>query len=477
MSPFILYIFLLFNFTINIMVFPFKQALEHKNGDLTPDKEAYNGTNFAIDYFDTKLYTQIKIGNPYQEVKVLLAGALCAFKIGQSKYCINLDEYKSYYNRNKSSDFTYTPKYSHEDWEFNDTIGSTAEDTLYTYTDLNLKNEIKFKNVGFYLGSDTNDKLCGIIGLEKDNFVCNRTYNIVKDCKDKKYINNRKFMLKYNTINEGLYIIGSEFKDVIDNYDENKTSTIKLIAGTGIYKFKFKINKVQIIGDENVTIDTNIEGIINNDFSFIILGSQYFNNYSHYFFSKYLENGICTKNTYDYKPELLLSEKYDVIECDKKKFGENDMESLPKLYIYIGDYFSQKKIFFDYKDLFTETKYKYFFNIIFDKNNKYNIDLGKLFLKKYPINFDFENEVIDIYDNYIEKQNDNKGNQNGNNDNNMTLYIILACILVVITGVLGYFLGKYLNKIRKKRANELKDDYEYNESPAEPINRESSLDN
>ena len=149
----------------------------------------------------------------------------------------------------------------------------------------------------------------------------------------------------------------------------------------------------------------------------------------------------------------------------------------PKLYIYIGDYFSQKKIFFDYKDLFTETKYKYFFNIIFDKNNKYNIDLGKLFLKKYPINFDFENEVIDIYDNYIEKQNDNKGNQNGNNDNNMTLYIILACILVVITGVLGYFLGKYLNKIRKKRANELKDDYEYNESPAEPINRESSLDN
>ena len=59
----------------------------------------------------------------------------------------------------------------------------------------------------------------------------------------------------------------------------------------------------------------------------------------------------------------------------------------------------------------------------------------------------------------------------------MTLFIILACILVVITGVLGYFLGKYLNKIRKKRANELKDDYEYNESPAEPINRESSLDN
>ena len=345
MSPFILYIFLLFNFTINIMVFPFKQALEHKNGDLTPDKEAYNGTNFAIDYFDTKLYTQIKIGNPYQEVKVLLAGELCAFKIGKSKNCIYSDEYLSYYNRNKSSDFTYTPKYSHEDWEFNDTIGSTAEDTLYTYTDLKLKNEIKFKNVGFYLGSDTNDKLCGIIGLEKDNFVCNRTYNIVKDCKDKKYINNRKFMLKYNTINEGLYIIGSEFKDVIDNYDENKTSTIKLIAGTGIYKFKFKINKVQIIGDENVTIDTNIEGIINNDFSFIILGSQYFKNYSHYFFSKYLENGICTKNTYDYKPELLLSEKYEVIECDKKKFGENDMKSLPKLYIYIGDYFSQKKFF------------------------------------------------------------------------------------------------------------------------------------
>ena len=44
----------------------------------------------------------------------------------------------------------------------------------------------------------------------------------------------------------------------------------------------------------------------------------------------------------------------------------------------------------------------------------------------------------------------------------MVLYIVIAVALVIITGVVGYFLGKYINKMRKKRANELVDDYDYN---------------
>ena len=201
--------------------------------------------------------------------------------------------------------------------EFNFENGSTAIDTIYTYTDIKLKNEKEFKNIGFYLGSDTNDLLCGIIGLAKDSIICDRMYNLIKDCKDKKYINNRKFMLKYNTINDGLFIIGSEFKDVIDNYDENNIFTTKISKSVTIYRFGFDINKIQL-GNINVTLGINVVGEINNDHFFIILGPQYLKNYSYYFFSKYLENKICIINIYDQDPKLTLSGKYDVIECDKK---------------------------------------------------------------------------------------------------------------------------------------------------------------
>ena len=459
------FFFLLFQFTLNMMVFPFKPAFTKRNGDITMDNPEYNGTHYAIDYFKNQLYTEIKIGNPYQKLKILLSAETCAFKIGKSSNCIYSNEYLSYYNRNLSSDFNYTSLYSGSIHEFNGEKGSTAEDTIYAYTDINLKNEKAFKKVGFYLGSDTNDKLCGIIGLEQDNIICQRIYNIVKDCKSKKYINNRKFMLKYgNTINEGMFIIGSEFKDVIENYNESQTFNMKMTNRVRVYRFGFEMSKAKI-GERNET-DTNIMAEINNDLSFIIVGPQYLTDFNNSFFKEYIEKKICIINIYDNVPSLILSEKYSVIECNKEKFGENDLKNFPKFYFYISNYYEEKKLFFDYTDLFTETKYKYFFNIIFDNSMRTKIDLGKIFLKKYPINFDFDNNILEIYDNFVEKPNKKEGGNdpedpNNPNENKTVIYILIIILLVSVTGVVGYFLGKYLNKIRKKRANELLDDYDY----------------
>ena len=458
-----IFIFLLFKYSLNMMIFPFKQAPENKNGDITIDSPKYNGTHFAIDNFNTKLYTEIKIGNPYQKVKVLLAAEECAFKIGKSKKCIYSDEYLSYYNRNKSNDFTYTPVHTMTDMDFNYEQGSTAEDTIYAYTDMNLQNEIPFKNVGFYLGSDTNDKLCGIIGLEMDNIVCQRIYNIVKDCKNKKYINNYNFILKYNSLNEGLFIIGSEFKDVIDNYDENKTFTAQMTSRVGVYRYGFDISKIILSGTKKVTMDTDVSGEIYNDNYFIVAGAKHLKSYRDAFFEEYLGKKICFINKYDNNPELTMSEKYSIIECNKGKFGDNDFKKFPNFEMYLGNYFEEKKFVFDYKDLFTETKYKYFFNIIFEDINRTKFELGKIFLKKYPINFNFENnkKVIEIYDVLFQYPDYNTEEEGKNEKSNVALYIIIIIVLIGITGVLGYYLGKYLNKMRKKRANELTDDFDY----------------
>ena len=464
-------ILILFRFSLNMIVFPFNQVLINKNGLLTKDSPEYNGTHFATDYFKTKLYTQMKIGNPYQKVKVLLSSETCAIKIGKSKNCVYDDEYLSYYNRNKSKDFTFTPLYSMPDKECYDEIGSTATDTIYAYTDIKLENETQFKKMGFFLGSDTNDKLCGIIGLEMDNIICQRIYNIVKHSKSREYINNYKFLLKYKNIYEGLFIIGAELKDVVENYDDKNNFMTKLSTRVGVYRWGIEITKL-IIGEKNHTIDYSIPAEINNDLSFIVSGSQNFPHFNNSFFMEYFKKGICIINLYDNNPELKISEKYNVIECDKEKFGKNDLIQFPKLYIYIGDYYQNKKFSLDYNDLFTETKYKYFFNIIFDKNPSSKIKLGKIFLKKYPINFNLDSKMIEIYNGYyqedIEENNKNENDiKKNNNANNITvyLYIIIIFFAITITGILGYFLGKYLNKIRKKRANELIDEDEYEYTP------------
>jgi len=461
--------FLLIKISLNMLVFPFKQVNKGKNKDITIDKKEYNGTNYAIDNFETEVITEMKMGDPYQTVKVLLSGDSCAFKIGKSKYCVNSDEYLSYYNRNKSNDFTFTPIYSAKDMDFNNEIGHTAEDTLTAYTDMELKNETIFKNIGFFLGSDTDEKLCGVVGLEKNNIICDRIYNLVNESKKMKYTNNYNFMLKYNnnSNNEGLYIIGGEMKDIIKNYNESNVFNIKLTDRVHIYKFGVEINKVFLGKDANETIDVNIAGEINNDRTFIVVGNKYFDNFSTSFFNKYFQNDVCSVNIYDNDPQLVLSEKYKVIECDKEKFGKKDLKNFPRFYLYLGDYFEERKIYFDGIDLFTETKYKYFFNIIFDNNPQSKIELGKVFLKKYPVNFNYENKLLEIYDNYLEVPSEDGKNPGGDDNqkdkgNIIWIYIMIVVILVAIFGVLGYFLGKYVNKMRKRRANELTDDdYEY----------------
>jgi len=284
-----------------------------------------------------------------------------------------------------------------------------------------------------------------------------------------KYTNNYNFMLKYNnnSNNEGLYIIGGEMKDIIKNYNESNVFNIKLTDRVHIYKFGVEINKVFLGKDANETIDVNIAGEINNDRTFIVVGNKYFDNFSTSFFNKYFQNDVCSVNIYDNDPQLVLSEKYKVIECDKEKFGKNDLKNFPRFYLYLGDYFEERKIYFDGIDLFTETKYKYFFNIIFDNNPQSKIELGKVFLKKYPVNFNYENKLLEIYDNYLEVPSEDGKNPGGDDNpkdkgNIIWIYIIIVVILVAIFGVLGYFLGKYVNKMRKRRANELTDDdYEY----------------
>ena len=459
---------ILCNISLSMIVFPFKPAYENKNGNINKENEEYNSTHFLNDYFNRELYITIKIGNPSQEVKVLLSSKVCGFKIGKTTHCINSKEYLSYYNRNKSNDFNYTKTYSGTFTEFGTERGYTAEDSIYAYTDLNLKNEQKFNKIGFYLGSDTNEELCGIIGFKMDNYAyyCNKINDLIRDFKSINITNNYKWTLKYNSIDEGYYIIGAEMKDLINKYNDKKLLNISSLITLGECPWSFSVKNIKCGKNDNMeVISKNKKCEIENDFSLIMGTNEFYKYINKTFFYDYFQKGFCIKNIW----KRSQVNNYYVIECDKKYFGKNDIINFPNLILVVDE--DQREFVLNYDDLFTEIKHKYFFNVIFNTKKNDTWTLGKIFLKKYMVMFNLDNKMIEIYNNYGEYQSDHNESLNNTSISEISLYICIIIVLFIITTVVAYLLGKNLNKLRKKRVNELlEDNYEYKAKEENEIN-------
>jgi len=461
-------ILILFQISLCIIVFPFKTIKKNQNEYINPEKEEYNYTHFMNDYFKQLNYITIKIGSSPQEIKSILTYQDCGFKIGKSQKCLNETNYLSYYNRNYSSDFNYTNYYPFPIDEF-DKNGNSAEDSIYAYTDLNLQNYKKFQKIGFYLGSDTNDSLCCIIGFKMDNSdkECSKINNIIRSFKSNNIIDNYQWVLQYINKDEGLLVIGANIKDLFSNYEEDKLFITNSNLNSTKYNWGFDIQRV-VSGNDNYIVDNKItRGEIDNDLALIQGSSSYFDYIENNFFKHYFENKICIK----YMWYLNLYFQYFVIECDKKRFSNKDIKNFPKLYL-IG-FNAQAKFEFDGNDLFTETKYKYFFNVIFSIYRLEYWILGKIFLKKYLTIINLEEKTIQVYLGKNITNNEKNMDNSENTQNNILIIIFIMIFLFCIFGLLCFLIGKNINKIRKKKANELTDDdYDYT-----PSNENNTINN
>ena len=99
--------------------------------------------------------------------------------------------------------------------------------------------------------------------------------------------------------------------------------------------------------------------------------------------------------------------------------------------------------------------------------------LGLIFIKKYPVILDDDSKLIKImkinYD--IEDHNEYNNGTGGK----VILIIFLSILLSgIIFGFIGLICGKKIYKVRKKKANELDDNYDYSERKVkEDINNEN----
>ena len=163
---------------------------------------------------------------------------------------------------------------------------------------------------------------------------------------------------------------------------------------------------------------------------------------------------ICKKNTTLYKSDIFI-----IYSCNnEEKFK---IEKFPSLNFNIKS--ENVNFEFTYKDLFKKIDNKYYFFVIF---RNFDIDswcIGKPFYLKYTLVYNGDAKTICFY---------NKNNISVKKGNKELLFklitfkiiiiIILFLVFIFLVIRISYYFGKKLNIIRKRHANELDDNYEYN---------------
>lgn len=448
------------SYILSFIVLPFKTneyIEENKNQEL-------NITEFFTNHFSNKIYTIIEVGTPKKSVPItissnsygLVIGYLCGNNLGLEKSSYN-DKSLSFYRES-------TSKIVYHQYEG----GYFAQDSFSFYNKLktNKENQITVKNISFiYMPEDSGkNNICGIMGLSlKYVNYCEEQRNIISNLNKLNIIDNYVYAINYKKNDEGFILMGEDPHKVMpDLFDEEKLRKTNALSD-GYDSMEWKTEFTQIYFYDNgvkkkLTEDKRAKFDI--DINYIIGTNNYKKNIENYFFGKYIEKNICYY-------EKVKNQRYSILICNKD--SSFDINSFPNIYFYHRIFnftFELTK-----EELFLKTNNKYIFLIYFsDYDIKYFV-LGKIFFQKYLFTFNQDSKTIGFYNV------DLLSNVNDEQSNNLFLKI-LGIVLVIICSVLGFFLAKKIyDHNRKRRINELNEQYEYNPYEKNDINYEDKNKN
>ena len=293
---------------------------------------------------------------------------------------------------------------------------------------------------------------------EKDlkGYLIEENANLIFQLKKQNLINLTLFSINYNKDEEGEIIIG-DFPHLYEpeKFNENNLFMNRVTIYTSPpYNWYSRFREL-IYNNESIIVNKMFQFSIDHGFIEAPISVKY-----HFdpFFKKY--NDSCNEE---------LINNYYVFYCKKdaiKNFNSISF-TFQNQQSYLYGYLNSIKMEFKYNDLFVKDNNNdiNYFQIIFGKINDWIF--GKPVFKKYRIVFDQDKKMYGIY-NYtknlddIQKEKESNYDNKENNTKNFIFWIIIT-ILGIIVIVEGFFLIKNIfMKPRNKRANELKDDYDYN---------------
>ena len=489
-------LFFLFQFINCFYVLPFET--------ININDEKIKNINYHSLLIQNELYVNLTIGSPKQDFKSLLKMEKYGFLIYEEALNYNLSTsyekveedlkigWLNNYISLPSKDNFYLPSFNSYK-EFYNFISIKQKDKKY--------NIIKTKKAVFLRiqhkpgESDYfNNKYYkyGIIGLKYNYKSYYNSPEFVVSLKDINEIKTNSFSLKFeNNLkngfptnnNKGYFIVGEDLTDEELERKEINYAKCQVIGGEMTWNLRFENIRIK-----NNNINKNIieykeqnksTEIIAN-YPYLIGTNEYFKYINESFFNELVEKKLCN---------LIKDQKYYSYICDSKSkdfmdYLNNKFPDLIFEHKELGNNFTLTK-----NDLFTYNSFNdldtnLYFLIInhMDIVDSFNTTwvLGIPFLKKYRLSFNYHKKKIGYYKN-DEKIIDNKekNEEEKNNYNffeNKVFKVLSIVVLIIIVFILGMLFQKLLQKTRKKKANELDDNYEY-ESYKDKGNNENQNNN
>jgi hypothetical protein len=448
---FFLFIFLLKGY-FSYIIIPFK----------TYHQEYKSSQNIAEDFLreniNNTIYIELEIGNPPQKIPGLIYSDEFGLFIINKKCKIpsnfkNIESSSTFVKSELHDNYTYKFRtqtdmlLGSEVFKFQINDKSTKQaimDFMYS-PNLNEQSSFKEENAEKHFGDNNNyGYTCVGIGIRAELYLGNDyESNFVRQLFYKEIVESNYFSIIYDedSNDKGIFLIGVE--PHIYDKDKYEEKRLRHINSRGHNFFIFwSLNPDRIffkIDNKEINIPKNLVCSLEYSLGLIYGTKDYLDLIKQHYFDQLILEKKCH--------EEIVNSAYTVFYC----YNKNDIKKFPSLNLFLQQFLFTFNL--DYNDLFQEKNGKYFFKIIFDKNNKMQWKLGKPFLKKYTLYYDYNAKTVGFYNQDPNKKSSKVWN---------VLLNIFFVIIIFIFGYVGFFYGKKAyDKVRKKRIYEIEDNYVY----------------
>ena len=435
--------------------------------------EYFEETKSISDFINFNIYSNISMGTPQKNV---------AHFICMSNRFFYYDKFRIQHTKSPDLDKIEKEIENSLDIFYNIHNSSTfviIDSSLKFYSEIyhfyDLKQTEKIYNLSFITYDiKENYNLTGIIDLNtQEGSYGNYSKYIFRILKEAGVIDD-----SYITFIYGEYDLKYNFNYLNDNYNDILGT---LILGDAPHIFapdKYK-EEDEIKVNGRYILDIKEIKFISHSFNFseinkyvslkfnseFIKGTlQYKNIIESVFFNELIKVNICR---IDYKENL--NEKFYIYSCENNTMMREKLKSFPTLYFEMKDY--NLVFLFNYKELFKEHNNTIYFLIYFDGNTYSNWEIGEIFLRKYITSFNYYSKTISFYRTQIDEINkktdirfpNEEPEENPKKENNeIIVIIIIVAGIVFIVSIIALILFLVISKkLRKKKAYELNDDYDY----------------
>jgi hypothetical protein len=442
------------------------------------------------------LISELNIGEPSQNVDIIFRTD-CFYiyltsenhKFKKNDKTIDLIKLKygklTYFNENKSQTlknldiFFNHSIYPYDNQFFTKSISDNINiNNKKINLDIMVSNDIEFDEPG---------AIC--LQLREDPKFVQLTASFPILLKEKKLINNHKWFIHYG-IKKDYLVLGTsvnKFKDpesgnlLYPNFDELKNYSLDNdVVEVSKVGMTITLNDIYLIGNNkddvvNFEDKNNLKGKLIPNIGVIVGTANYSTYVEKELLGKYLSNSQCYKEKFNQRPNL-VGQEYTYYYC-KESLYENIKTNFKTIVFKSIKFSTNFELNFD--DLFIKQNGYLIFLVIFSTHQHFFWDLGIPFLKKYQFDYDFENKLIGFYQIEKEKAQSEETQNISDDDNKNWKYIILIFGFVLLGGLLiflGIYLGKTYFQKKKKRANELDDDFEYKNKTKEEDIKNPILD-